>query len=169
MKGNTAGLFLFLALSVLPFGCTFSRPLPVGTSAPDFELPALNSGQEKVRLSDVNRDHPVLLVFWTTWCPNCNAEIPDLKRINEDFAAKGLKVLTVDVEEDRNQVEAFVAEKKIRYPVLLDTDGKTANLYGLSGIPVTLFLEKGGEILYYGFQLPENIEQLLEKKETSKV
>ena len=162
LKGK-AGL-LFLALTALPFGCSFSRSLPVGSKAPDFNLPSLSSPSQQIRLSEINRENPVLLVFWASWCPNCVAEIPKLNEIFETKSAKGLKMIAVNVEETRDDILEFMKKTPVKYPVLLDEHGKTANLYGLAGIPVALYLEKGGEILYYGYELPGHLDQLLERR-----
>ncbi len=161
---NLKARFFLLPAAVLIF-CAFSSvpSRKVGNKAPDFTLPLAGSAAQ-VTLSEINKDSPVLLVFWATWCPSCREEMPEISKWQETKTAKGLKILAVDVEEARTDVEAFIKEKKIKYPVLLDTEGKTANSYGLVGIPVVIYLEKGGEVLYYGFQLPQNIDALLERR-----
>jgi peroxiredoxin len=149
-------------LALLPFACSFARPLPVGSEAPDFTLPLADSGE--VTLSRLNKENPVLVIFWATWCPTCREEIPAVNDLYEKKTAQGLKILAVNIEEKRSTVEEFIKKQSIRYPVALDERGVTSEAYGLSGVPVVVFLEKGGKILYYGFKLPEHIDQLLEQR-----
>ncbi|MGA2641642.1 MAG: redoxin domain-containing protein, partial [Spirochaetia bacterium] len=51
--------------------------LPVGAAAPDFTLSTATG--EKVHLSDY-RGKTVLLEFFATWCPHCQAEAKHLTR-----------------------------------------------------------------------------------------
>lgn len=155
---------MVLILSTLPLTCSFSRSMPVGSKAPDFVLPSLADPSMPLHLAEINKDHPVLLVFWATWCPNCVEEIPQLNEWQEKKSARGLRILAVNVEESREDVLAFVKKQPVHYPVALDEKGQVASQYKLAGIPVALYLEKGGEILYYGFQLPKQIDPFLEQR-----
>ncbi len=157
-----AGLVL-TALVLFPFACTFSRPMPVGAQAPDFALPTLEEPIKTVRLSEINADKPVLLVFWATWCPNCTEEIPRLNELHKNKPE--LPILAVNVDDTRKKIQEFMKKHPITYPVLLDEKGKATDVYNISGIPVVILLEKGGGVLYYGYGLPDSIDTLL-KKET---
>ena len=68
----------------------------------------------------------------------------------------------VDVEESREQILAFVKTQPLEYPIVLDQEGEIANRFGLVGIPASLLLAQGGEIIYFGFSLPR-IDEYLEK------
>lgn len=148
-------LFVPLLLALTLTSC---RGLP--SKAPDFTLSGIDPAQ-KVTLSEAYKDSPVLLAFWASWCPSCNEEIPELKRIYQEYASKGLKIYAVNVQEPREEVQKFAASEGLPYPILLDEKGEVADRYKLDGLPVCVVLAKGGEILYYGFSLPENLEQLL--------
>ncbi len=83
LKGSPLVL-VFARLLLLTSCGASSSSLPKGAQAPDFTLEQLD-GAGKLTLSEVNKDAPVLLVFWATWCPSCVDEIPQL---NELFQAK---------------------------------------------------------------------------------
>jgi len=143
-------------------GCFPARIAPRGT-APDFELSTLENPKNTVRLSEVYAENPVLLIFWATWCPPCVEEIPLLNEWHERYQGRGLKILGVNVQERREELLDFRKKFPIDYPVVLDAEGALISSYGLVGLPVSVFVAKGGEILYYGFGLPVNIEELLAK------
>ena len=136
---------------------------PAGTAAPDFSLDTAGEPR-KVTLSEVVGGNPVLLVFWASWCPACREEIPVLNEWYRTWSPRGLKILSVNVEEPPAAVLKFSKQQKIEYPVLLDREGETANRFGLVGLPAAILLAKGGKILYYGFSLP-NLERYWEKGE----
>lgn len=151
---KTLRRLLVLGLLILP-AC---GRLP--SKAPDFTLAGLDPAQ-KTTLSQVYKDSPVLIAFWASWCPSCTEEIPDLKKIHQEYGPKGLKILAINVQEPREDVLKFSTAAQIPYPILLDEKGEVAAKYKLDALPVCVVLAKGGEILYYGFSLPENLDALL--------
>jgi peroxiredoxin len=115
--------------------------------SPDFSLTNLHG--EQVALKDVIGKKKVLLAFWTTWCPYCVQEIPDLNR----FSAQNKNdtvVYGINIQESQTKVARFAERNSIGYPVLLDTDGKVAGLYGVRGIPALFAIDIKGKIVYSG-------------------
>ena len=129
----------------------------LGNQAPDFTLPNLKG--EKVQLSKLTSEKPVMLVFWATWCPTCNEEIPVLNQWVHLYP--GLQIVGINVQESPERVRMFTEKNKFQYPVLLDKEGEVAEQYGLVGIPASVLIAKGGKIIYYGFSLPQNVDQLI--------
>lgn len=162
MSKSVGVLFLFLLLgscgSPQGAGCA-ARTAPgiLGQSAPNFVLPRLEGGE--ANLAEIVSQKPTLLVFWATWCPSCIEEIPLLNEWAEKYPQ--LQILGIDVQESRERVGEFLKKREVRYPILLDEEAEVASQYGLVGIPATLLLAKGGRVIYYGFSLPENIEELV--------
>lgn len=146
-------LIIFLLGSCSP---SVSRSL-VGNQAPPFTLNNLEG--QKVSLASFTSQKPTLLVFWATWCPTCTEEIPVLNDWTKKYPA--LQIVGVNVQEPAERVKAFVDQRGIRYPILLDTEGEVAGLYGLVGIPAAILVGKDGSVLYFGFSLPKNIETLI--------
>ena len=124
-----------------------SQPALQGTpqsQAPDFELVTL-SGQ-RAQLSDL-RGKVVLLNFWATWCPPCDAEMPDLEALyREHGEAQGFVVVGVNFEEDASSVEAFVRKRDLSFPVWLDRKGEAAAKLGVRNLPVTFIIDRTGYI-----------------------
>ncbi|MBI3316537.1 MAG: TlpA family protein disulfide reductase [Candidatus Omnitrophica bacterium] len=147
--------------SVLVFIFCFAYGCGQKNEAPDFELFTAGERTQPLGLSKINADSQVLLAFWASWCPACVDEIPILNTWNEKFSDRGLKIIGVNVGEPRKDVEKFIKNHKILYPVVLDEAGEVADRYGIVGLPVTVLLAKGGEILYYGFALPPRMEERL--------
>lgn len=131
------------------------------TQAPDFSLPSLDQTQGTVSLADYSKEGPVLLVFWATWCPTCREEIPHLNRLHEKNKNGSLKILSVNVEEKAGHVRQFIVNHPVQYPVLLDLEGEVAERYGLTGLPAVLVLAKDRKIVYYGFSIPKDLDELI--------
>ena len=119
--------------------------VPMGSPAPDFELEDVNGASYK--LSDY-LGKAVLLNVWATWCPPCQAEIPDLIEIQNEYGGDEFTILSISVDEvPASEVRDFADEIGINYPVLMD-DGAAAQLYiaKAGGIPETYIIDKEGNV-----------------------
>lgn len=120
-----------------------------------------NLAGEDVSLADY-RGKIVFLNFWATWCGYCDAEMPDLQRLeneNDDVA-----VIAVDVKEDQALVEEYIQEGGYEFEVVLDTDGIVAQEYLISAFPTTYVIREDGTISRWfpGMLTYEQMEELLE-------
>ncbi len=113
--------------------------------APDFTLHTADG--QKVRLQDL-RGKVVLLNFWATWCPPCKAEMPDLDALHREYgASQGFTVLGVNMEESAEVVAAFAQERRISFPLLLDTDGQVSGkLFVVRSLPTSMIIDREGYI-----------------------
>jgi peroxiredoxin len=124
---------------------TFPVPRPAETiAAPEFELRDL-AGQS-IRLRDF-RGRVVLLNFWATWCIPCREEMPALETLSRELGPRGLAVIGVNFKETRAEIEPFVRQHALRFPMLLDTDGGTAQLYQVFGLPATFVVDRQGMLV----------------------
>ena len=121
--------------------------LAPGTAAPSFTLGDLNGKQ--VSLSDF-RGRKVVLVFWASWCPDCRAEVPELKEMYS--AADPAKVAFVSESFDRSfdTLKAFAAEQALPGVQLFDPAGKkeskVAADYGVKWIPSLYLIDENGRV-----------------------
>lgn len=151
MTKALSALFLGLFLTALA-GCPSVQK---GKRAPDFSLPEIGTNK-KVKLSEINSQKPVLIVFWATWCPSCMEEIPLLNDLYDRGSSK-LEILAVNVQESKNIIQDFLKKRPVKYRILQDSMGEIAMHYNVEGLPTSVLLAKGGEILYYGYELPRHL------------
>jgi thiol-disulfide isomerase/thioredoxin len=107
------------------------------------------------------RDKVVLLNLWATWCGPCRAEIPELQQIHDKYAAQGFEVIGVSVDETGPEaVKEFVTEHKMTYPVVLDAEGKLANIFQTSVLPTSVIVDRKGKIIWkkLGLIMPNDPE-----------
>jgi cytochrome c biogenesis protein CcmG, thiol:disulfide interchange protein DsbE len=123
----------------------------VGSVAPGFSLPSLTGGKP-VNLDGLgsDRQRPVVLNFFASWCVPCQKETPLLARTADAERAKGSPVqfVGVDVADSPANAIPFVRGAGITYPVGTDADLRvTSGLYGLNGEPNTFFIDASGHVI----------------------
>ncbi|MHB0889582.1 TlpA family protein disulfide reductase [Acidithiobacillus sp.] len=87
------------------------------------------------------RGRVLLVNFWSTSCPGCIAEIPDLVALQQHFAGAPFTVIGIAMAGDEEtQVAALAARLGMDYPLLMDPQGKAAQAFGSVNLTPTSFL-----------------------------
>lgn len=126
-----------------PDGSSGTESMLVGKPAPEFELPLL-AGQ-KFRLS-ASKGKVVVLDFWATWCGPCLQSLPQIETAAREFAAQGVELIAVNLEETPKQITSFIERHKLQLTVALDRDGVVGEKYGATAIPQTVIIDRDGKI-----------------------
>ena len=91
------------------------------------------------------RGKAVYLNFFASWCPPCNAEAPEIDRVQREYGARGLQVVGVDVLENARKAAQFRDSHHLGYPVVVD-DGTLRDQYDINGLPVHVFIDRSGVV-----------------------
>jgi peroxiredoxin len=116
----------------------------VGDAAPAFRLTA-ETGQP-VDLNDF-RGRFLVLNFWATWCPPCVEEMPSLNQFHKQFAGRGVIVLGVSVDRDREAYQRFLERAGVEFLTVRDPERKVSRLYGTFKYPETYFIDPQGKVV----------------------
>jgi peroxiredoxin len=132
--------------------------LPVGIVAPDFTLSTPNG--TKVHLADY-RGKAILLEFFATWCPHCQAEAQHLLRLYQGLPNADFAFLSVNADsEDAGSIHAFGRYFGLPWPELLDQGspagsfaqaggpGQVTQSYGIGLYPTFFIIDKKGKIAW---------------------
>jgi peroxiredoxin len=155
-------LAIVTSLSLALSGCLDETPkLDAGEPAPGFELPRL-TGDALSYPSDL-AGHIVAIRFWADWCPFCENDMAGMEAVFRTYRENGLRVLAVNVGQDRETAQRFVDRLGITYDVLLDRDGSVTRRYGVIGLPATFFVDRQGRLAtrILGESKPEVVEQIV--------
>jgi len=124
-----------------------SRFAKIGDIAPDIQTTTL-SGQSFSL--DSLRGQPILLNFFTPWCPPCIQETPDLSLFAKEYGSK-VHVVLIDRGDGSLLVSSYV--NKYHLPksitVLLNTNDIWSQPYGVTGQPETFLIRPNGVIAYH--------------------
>lgn len=103
----------------------------------------------------------ILLNFFATWCGPCKQEIPDIEALYQEYGENTQDLVVLGIANPATEgnataadvsveeLQAFIEEQGITYPVLMDTTGKFFSAYGISAFPTTFMISANGEV--YGY------------------
>lgn len=156
---KSIGILAAVLTLLLAANCALAEDL---FSAYDFNLEDIDGKQ--VSLSSLKEKAGAVLLFWTTWCPYCRAELKQLDASSGQFAKDKVEVLAINVNESPALVAKYVKDHQLGLRVLLDKDAKTANTYGIFGVPTYIYIDKESKIAYLGNSFsPEKYNKLFSK------
>lgn len=158
MKKFLIALCLVLFLCGSLFAMESVQPKTKETTLSGFVLEDLSGNN--VSLSDFE-EKPIILFFWTTWCPHCRNQITNFNNKYEDLKSAGIELLAIDIGESKARVQSFLGRYSIKFPVLLDVDSKVAYKYRVVGVPTIILISKEGNIVLFSHTLPDNYQDLL--------
>jgi thiol-disulfide isomerase/thioredoxin len=82
-----------------------------------------NVGLTGSELPDTN-GRVVLVDFWASWCAPCKASFPAFSRLHADYAARGLLIIAVSVDEKPAAYSAFIKKMTPPFSVMRDAKQK---------------------------------------------
>jgi thiol-disulfide isomerase/thioredoxin len=160
----------YLALKVLNEGsCTINsdlanqletyRAMKKGNIAPDMifeKAHFVNSNLTINKLSEINSKFTVV-VFGASWCPKCKEELPEIAKLHDKWKTKGVEVLFVALEDNKNTfVEFAKAFPFLSYSDLKKWESKIVKEYYVFSTPTLFLLDNKREIILR----PNSVKQM---------
>jgi cytochrome c biogenesis protein CcmG/thiol:disulfide interchange protein DsbE len=144
-----AGLLALLLTQLLTPASKHNTDPFVGHAAPNFSLAMVRPSGSQSAISLAHfKGKAVVLNFWASWCAPCQEEAPLLENAWKQAQAQGkaLVFLGIDFQETSGDAARFLQSTGITYPAAIDADGSVAAKYGVTSLPVTVFIDHNGII-----------------------
>ncbi|MEM0910066.1 MAG: TlpA disulfide reductase family protein [Pseudomonadota bacterium] len=144
------------ALTTLLLGA-LSAQTSAAEMAEDFVLKSKDSGN--MRLSD-QRGNIVMINFWASWCGPCREELPLMEDLYQEYQDLGFEILAVNVDDQESKADVLLNDIEVSFPVLYDTSGEVSQLYNVSAMPTTVFVDRDGlqRILHPGYRAGDEVK-----------
>jgi thiol-disulfide isomerase/thioredoxin len=127
--------------------------------APEFDLAAFPDGT----LNSLDLKGKVVVVdFWATWCVPCIKEIPDLNTLYHEQDPEKFAMIGVTIQSGAHEdVEPYIEELGIEYPVVMGTEAMETGFGGIIGYPTKFVVGPDWTIYkkYLGGEVKEQLEQ----------
>jgi thiol-disulfide isomerase/thioredoxin len=111
----------------------------------------------------------IYLDFWASWCTPCRKSFPWMNKMQQKYADKNFKVISINVDTEPKLAKQFLASTPANFTVLYDSDENLAQELQLKGMPSSFIINAAGKIVsaHVGFtdkkkvKYEQEIEQLL--------
>ena len=132
---------LFIAVA---FFCSVSLADPVSKgSFPRPLVVAVNNGSYSFK---EHEGKVVLLDFWASWCGPCRQSFPWMNGLQRQYGKENLEIIAINLDADREDANTFLAEVPAEFQILYDQSGKSAELMGVQGMPMSYLIDRQGNV-----------------------
>lgn len=118
----------------------FSASLYAETQLPAEIFSELQS-EAKMQKGDV-----LYVDFWASWCAPCRKSFPWMHTIQEKYHDKGLKVIAINVDKERELADVFLDTVPNNFTIVYDPDGALASVFHVQGMPSSFIVDDEGHI-----------------------
>ena len=133
--------------------------------APNFQAKIYPSMEEYFQLND-HIGTPILLNFWASWCVPCEVEFPHIQKMREKYNKDDLIIFGINSFDLSEDAISFLNRLNISFETGPDQNGEINDLYKITGLPVTIFIDKKGIIKEkkIGYIDEETLEEWISKE-----
>jgi peroxiredoxin len=110
-----------------------------------FQLTDLDG--EPIDLADY-RGKAVWVTFWASWCPPCQVETPVLRDVYDEYRARGLELIAVEIQETVDVGRRYAESYGLEYRIGADVSGHVFRAWRGYALPTHFFIGPDGRIRY---------------------
>lgn len=145
---------------------TAKVPASVGNPFIDFTMNDIDGKPHK--LSEyIGKGKYVLIDFWASWCPPCREEMPNVRKVYEQYKDKGFDIVGISLDKNKEDWQKGITNLGITWHQLSDLKwwrNEGAAKYGVRAIPATFLIDPNGKIIakdLRGEELGQKIAEVL--------
>ena len=131
----------FLLIAALMLSAAAQAQVREGQPVPAFDTRLLDG---KALSAPALKGKVVLVVFWATWCPTCQKELPELQALYEKHRDKGFEILGLSIDADSFTVEEFWKDHDYRFPVAMRAPAHGQVFGPIKAIPALYLIDRRG-------------------------
>lgn len=124
--------------------------VPIGTEAPDFTM-VTSDFPDGVRLSSF-RGKFVVLEFWASWCPDCQAATPAMLTLYESCKADDVSFIGVSFDTEQEAWQSYITENMMNWTQYSELkpwkETYVNSLYNVRWIPALMLIDKAGIVVF---------------------
>jgi cytochrome c biogenesis protein CcmG, thiol:disulfide interchange protein DsbE len=90
----------------------------------------------------------VYLDFWASWCAPCRQSFPWMQAIGVSYEKQGLTVVAVNLDQNSQDAEQFLAKFHPTFDVRFDPQGTSAEYFKVRGMPTSVIIDRHGKVRF---------------------
>jgi len=136
--------------------------IPVGQTPPAVTVQSLNG--DTVSFARWVGKKAVIVEFWATWCPICEALLPRMEAAQKKYGDKAeFVVVAVAVNQSQNSVRRHIEKHPMPFTFVWDGNGAAVRAFQAPSTSYIAVLDAKGKVVYTGVGEDQNIEAAIQK------
>lgn len=144
VKSRPCFALLTLAAGLLAAGISpAAAAVKVGDAFPD-----LATFQLEGKLPADCAGKIVIVDFWASWCKPCKQSFPALNELQAKYAAQGVVIIAINVDENRADMDDFLKKIPATFPIVRDASQKLVGQTGINTMPSSFVIDRTGKVRF---------------------
>lgn len=121
---------------------------------PDMNIKDIDGKDHSLR-QEIAKSKITIIDFWASWCGPCRNEMPHLVSLYDNYKSKGLGIVGISLDNDRESWREAISELGITWCQLSDLGGwesEPAQIFNVRAIPFTIITDSKGVVLAAGLR-----------------
>lgn len=136
--------------------------IPVGQTPPVITVESLDG--DTISFARWVGKKPLIVEFWATWCPICEALLPRMEAAQQRYGDKAeFVVVAVAVNQSKNSVRRHIEKHPMPFTFVWDGNGAAVRAFQAPSTSYIAVLDARGKVVYTGVGEDQNIEAAMEK------
>lgn len=128
----------------------------VGSKVPDLKFKQPVKGFKS--LYDIKAEKKIV-IFWASWCPACNDEMPFVKEYYRNFKAEGGEIISISLDFDKKSFDEATKDFEwINYTELMRWDTSGVKEFGITSTPTLFLLDKDNKLIKKATHISELVQ-----------
>jgi peroxiredoxin len=89
----------------------------------------------------------VLVNFWASWCLECKAELPNIRKLYDKYHAQGFEVIGISADNKESELTSYLKKEELPWPSIYKEANAIADAYGVFRIPLSILVGRDGRVL----------------------
>lgn len=92
----------------------------------------------------IDKEKPLLIHFWATWCPTCKLEASNIQKLSQHY-----QVLTIVVKSGSDaDIHKYLQENGFNFNVVNDTSGFLSSQFNIAAFPTTFIYDRDKKLVF---------------------
>ena len=112
------------------------------------------------------RGKTLLVTFWATWAEPFKRDLPELAKLYARYNAKGFEVVSINLDNDKNELDAFLKANPQPWSQVFEPGGmenRLATDFGIISLPTMFLIDAEGKVSRRDLRTASEVEILLDK------
>lgn len=139
-----------------------AEPAPLALDVIAARGEAIGDTAGRMNLADSFGVRPVVLQFWATWCPKCEALEPRMIEAHREFGEQvDFYAVAVAVGQNPKRIARHLDDHPLPFPMLWDEDGEATRRFQAPTTSYVVILDAEGSVAYTGVDSDQDIRGAL--------